>query len=277
MNRKILFSLILTIVSGNALAVGRLASVDLYDRTEQRNLPIYWHQGKAYVVGAPGNEYQITVRNTAGQDVLAVVSVDGVNVVSGETAAIQQSGYVIDSWQQMDIAGWRKSLSRTAAFYFTSLGDSYAARTGRPNHVGVIGAALYRRLPDPVSYAPDYSSPPASGTGAQERERGNDGGRQDTPAPATSAAPRMQEKSLADRAESRYGQIKERDKLGTGHGRSEKSPARYTSFTRATTYPEEVISIYYDSYTNLVALGVIPSFRPREPQPFPGRFVPDPR
>jgi len=71
------------------------------------------------------------------------------------------------------------------------------------------------------------------------------------------------------------------DKLGTGYGRSENSPARYTSFERATSQPEEVLSIYYDSYANLVALGVIPAsppvYRYREPQPFPGRFVPDPR
>ena len=281
MKRKLLFSIILTLASGNALAIGRLASVDLYDRTEHRTLPIYWHNGKAYVVGAPGNEYQITVRNAVAQDVLAVVSVDGVNVVSGETASTQQGGYVIDSWQQMDIGGWRKSLSRTAAFYFTSLGDSYAARTGRPNHVGVIGAALYRRKPDPVSYAPEYLPPPASISGTRDaRERENGSGRAD--APAASAAPRaLQEKSLG-RSESEYGQLRGqlRDKLGTGHGRSENSPARYTSFERSTSHPEEVVSIYYDSYANLRAMGVIPSYpsyRRRDPQPFPGRFVPDPR
>ena len=268
MKRKLLLSIILALATTNALAIGRLASVDLYDRTEQRTLHVYWHQGKAYVVGTPGNEYQITVRNTAGQDVLAVVSVDGVNVVSGETAATPQSGYVIDSWQQMEIAGWRKNLSRTAAFYFTSLGDSYAARTGRPNHVGVIGAALYRRKPDPVSYAPERQAPLSSGSASQERD-----GRPEAPAP--SASPRVQEKSLADRpSENQSGRLE--DKLGTGHGRSESSPARYTSFERATSRPEEIVSIYYDSYANLVVRGVIPSHTWREPQPFPGRFVPDP-
>ena len=272
MKRKLLLSIILALATTNALAIGRLASVDLYDRTEQRTLPVYWHQGKAYVVGAPGNEYQITVRNTAGQDVLAVVSVDGINVVSGETAATQQSGYVIDSWQQMDIAGWRKNLSRTAAFYFTSLGDSYAARTGRPNHVGVIGAALYRRKPDPASYAPESQAPLSSGSGSRERDD-----RADTAAP--SASPRTQEKSHADRpSENQSGRLEEKlaDRLGTGHGRSESSPARYTRFERATSRPEEVVSIYYDSYANLLARGVIPSHTWREPQPFPGRFVPDP-
>ena len=192
MKRKLLFSIALALTTTNALAIGRLASVDVYDRTAQHALPVYWHQGKAYVVGAPGNEYQISLRNTAGEDVLAVVSVDGVNVVSGETASPQQSGYVIDGGQQMDIGGWRKSLSRTAAFYFTSLGDSYAARTGRPNHVGVIGAALYRRKPDPVSYAPEPSAPMASGSA--ERDRGDR-----AEASAQSAPMAMREKSLADR------------------------------------------------------------------------------
>lgn len=275
MKHKLIFTIAIALASSNAFAIGRLASVDLYDRTENRNLPIYWHQGRAYVVGAPGNEYQITVRNMAGQDVLAVVSVDGVNVVSGETASTQQGGYVIDRWQQMDIAGWRKSLSRTAAFYFTSLGDSYAARTGRPNHVGVIGAALYRRKPDAISYAPWPRAPWTSGSSG--RERGDGGERAE--APAQSASPRAMEKSLADRpAESQSGAFTDKlaDRLGTGHGRSETSHARYTSFERATSQPEEVVRIYYDSYANLVARGVIPSHTWREPQAFPDRFVPDP-
>ena len=77
----------------------------------------------------------------------------------------------------------------------------------------------------------------------------------------------MQEKSFADRpSDNPSGRLAE--KLGTGHGRSESSPARYTSFERATSRPEEVVSIYYDSYANLVARGVIPSHAWREPQPF---------
>ncbi len=263
MNRKLLFSIVVALSSPNALAIGHLASIDLYDRTEQRALPIYWHQGNAYVVGSPGNEYQIGVRNATGVDVLAVVSVDGVNVVSGETAAPNQTGYVIDQWQQMDIAGWRKNLSRTAAFYFTSLGDSYAARTGRPNHVGVIGAALYRRKPDPVAYAPELSAPPIA-AGARDRAVPSVQSSEQAP----QAAPSLrEEKSLADRRA---------NTLGTGHGRQETSPARYTTFERATSAPEEIIRIYYDSHANLVARGVIPRQSWREPQPFPGRFVPDP-
>jgi hypothetical protein len=52
---------------------------------------------------------------------------------------------------------------------------------------------------------------------------------------------------------------------------------RYTNFERASNTPDEVITIYYDSYRNLVAQGVIrDSTRLARPNPFPGQFVPDP-
>jgi hypothetical protein len=267
MKRKIFAVIAVALASQQALAIGHLARIDLYDRTEQRTLPIYWHMGNAYVVGSPGNEYQISVRNAAGVDVLAVVSVDGINVVSGETAAPNQTGYVIDQWQQMEIAGWRKNLSRTAAFYFTSLGDSYAARTGRPNHAGVIGAALYRRKPDPVAFAPERSAQ-SDAAGPRDRTESSANSSPQSSAPSSQAAPSHRaEKSQDDRRA---------NTLGTGHGRQEPSPARYTTFERATSSPEEVIRIYYDSHANLVARGVIASQPWRDPQPFPGRFVPDP-
>jgi hypothetical protein len=70
-------------------------------------------------------------------------------------------------------------------------------------------------------------------------------------------------------------------RLGTGHGRSETSVVTYTEFERASATPAEIITIYYDSHRNLVAQGVIPAqslARPDPvPQPFPARFVPDPR
>ena len=66
--------------------------------------------------------------------------------------------------------------------------------------------------------------------------------------------------------------------LGTGHGRDENSQARTVNFERATNMPEEVVTIYYDSRTNLIARGIIQDShrQRREPQPFPARFVPDP-
>ena len=160
-----------------AFAHGRLADISVYDRTEGRWLQVYRHEGRAYVVGKPDHEYRVRVSNRLGEDLLAVVSVDGVNVITGQTAHPSQSGYVISPRGSLEIDGWRKNLSQTAAFYFTSLPDSYAARTGRPDDVGVIGVALFRRKQEPREIPPRISDSAAParaesglGTGHGRRE-----------------------------------------------------------------------------------------------------------
>src|SRR5712664_2964622 len=169
------------ICSGEASALGGLADFTVYDRTEAKRLPVYWHQGRAYVAGKPGNEYQITLRSRLQEDVLAVVSVDGVNVITGETANPAQSGYVLGARASLDIQGWRKNLSQTAAFYFTSLPDSYAARTGRPDDVGVIGVALFRKKAVSPPIGIDRPSPRADAQGrAAEGSIGTGHGRHET-------------------------------------------------------------------------------------------------
>jgi hypothetical protein len=243
-----------------AQAVGRLADICLFDRATGRELPVHWHQGQAWVVGRPGNEYEIRVRNRAGEDLLAVVSVDGVNVVSGETASPRQGGYVVSPWDTTRISGWRKSLGESAAFYFTSLGDSYAGRTGRPDNVGVIGVALFQRKRPP----PPLIDVPHEPWDRSGRERY-------FLEPAAPASPGARQESHAEKL-GRSGAP-----LGTGHGRRESSPVREVEFERRTREPVEIIAIRYDSYRNLVAQGVLhPAPAMRDPNPFPTRFVPDP-
>src|SRR3954466_8103725 len=96
-----------------------LVQVDVYDRTDGAELPVYAKDRRRYVVGTPGHEYALRIRNTTAARVLVVTSVDGVNVISGDTATPSQSGYVLEPWGSVEIAGWRKSLARTAAFFFT--------------------------------------------------------------------------------------------------------------------------------------------------------------
>ena len=250
---RTLFASLALAWSGIVAAHGGLVDVWVYDRTESRRLPVYWHEGRAYVAGKPGNEYQVSLRNRGGEDVLAVVSVDGVNVITGETANPQQSVYVLSPRRAYDIQGWRRSLSQTAAFYFTSIPDSYAGRTGRPDNIGVIGLAVFRKkhVPPtapiaPRSEAPAKQSGDTSGAGSRAAE---------------AASPQRD------------------DRLGTGHGRHETSHTSYTSFERASHAPAEVITLYYDSHQNLLARGIIRQPVPvapwPTPRPFPG-FVPDP-
>jgi len=58
-----------------------------------------------------------------------------------------------------------------------------------------------------------------------------------------------------------------------------ESPETYVGFERASSEPAETVTIYYDSYRNLLARGIIPQTpapaRRPSPNPFPG-FVADP-
>ena len=260
-----------------------LATVEVFDRTTNVALPVYLSGSERWIEGVPGHEYAIRIRNPTGARILAVPSVDGVNTVTGETAAPDQSGYVIDPWGSVEIAGWRKSLSNTAAFYFTSVPDSYAGRTGRPLDVGVIGVAVFReRVPVAFSGRDKIASR------AQEAERG--GPPMAAPAPAAaneqaagaSGLPgKDQAAPLAQPPAPELAAKRRDERLGTGHGRNETSYAQRVAFERATPSPESVIAIRYDRRESLVARGIIPGprYAQRTPSAFPGwtGFVPDPR
>lgn len=284
-------------VAGTAAAVGGIADVTVYDQGAGRALPVYRHEGRLYVVGRPGNEYQIHIHNRTRGEILAVVSVDGVNAVSGETANWHQTGYVLAPHQTLRVKGWRKSLRRIAAFFFTEHANSYAARTGRPQNVGVIGVALFRkRVPADArieqrpprtrgwgraedSPFPDDQDAARTGRdrwyGATEPAPFEDSKREagEAAAEGLPGSARHDAPAATSRAPEAYPAEKS-SSLGTGHGRSRTSPARYTTFERATDRPAEVVAIHYDTYQNLVRLGVIGG--PRIATPFPGQFVPDP-
>ena len=249
----------------SAAATGRLVDVTVLD-AGGRAARVYRHEGRHYIAGQPGTEYRIWLRNRSGADLLAVVSVDGVNAVSGETAGWSQGGYVLGAGQAFDVAGWRKSLERVAAFFFTRHRNSYAARTGRPDNVGVIGVAVFRRRAAPAAaLAP--GAPRSSGEGRVDESGASIGAEgADMPETADGAA-RLRTQHWPPPAH----------RLGTGHGRGVPSVVTYAEFERATDDPAEVVALHYDSYENLVALGAIPAPRLAVPTPFPGEFVPDPR
>jgi hypothetical protein len=253
-----------------AHAEARLVQVDIVDREAGAPLHVWHDHGRPVVAGRPGARYSVRLVNNSGERVLAVVAIDGVNVVSGETAAVSQRGYVLGPWQRTEISGWRKSEDEVAAFEFTSLPDSYAARIGRPQDVGVIGVAVFREAPT-IEVSQARPQPRAQGLAKA------------APAPEPGRAEAAAAATEADAGASRRAQAPvARDRLGTGHGERETSVARVTTFERASAVPAQRVEIRYDSLDNLVAAGIVPPppVAAASPHAFPAdpprAYVPDP-
>ena len=268
MNVKIL-SAALALIATSAVQAGSAVDIEVLARPGYRSalLPSYSFQGQTYVEGRQNQEFRVRLRNKTGERVLAVLSVDGVNAISGETAGLNQAGYVLSPYQTLDVDGWRKSNARTAAFYFTHINDSYAARTGRPDNVGVIGTAVFREMRYQYEYPEHQEYDEYSGSQGESRQKSTGA----APAPTGELA---RSESKAHAQTESHGAP-----MGTGHGRQEYRPSVNVAFEREASV-FEVLNVRYDSRANLIAQGVIPQFRhyqPTVPQAFPqGGFAPDP-
>ena len=252
--KRLLQWLVLSIIVAAPAAQAQV-QLDIVDRHSGSVLRQYQQGDERWIAGLPGHRYAITLRNRSAQRVLAVVSVDGVNVITGDTARPDQSGYVMEPWASTEIKGWRKSKREIAAFEFVALPYSYAARTGRPDDVGVIGVAVFRERSRPAIALEDYRQRAPSAPGY--------------PGAYDKSAPSAQADGYANRQE-----------LGTGHGQREGDRARYVEFERASSRPSQLLRVFYDEPQRLVAMGLMPDPHPYRPNPqrpraFPG-FVPDP-
>jgi hypothetical protein len=277
---KLIASTIAALTSTSAIA-GELVDVQVLGRGGFRSsfIPSFYAQGEQYIEARQGQEFRVRLRNNSSQRVLAVLSVDGVNAITGQTASFDQAGYVLEAYQSMDVDGWRKSNRQTAAFYFTHFSDAYATRTNRPSDLGVIGVAVFQER----SYYSYDSEQPYYHDEYDYRYRGKNVPPPQTTRPAPSAAP------SARSAESAPELARQEDKsfgagapLGTGHGRREYSRSVNVAFDREDSV-SEVTNIRYDSRQNLIAMGVIPSrgYYSHGPRSFPREhssqgFTPDP-
>jgi len=182
---------------------------------------------------------------------------------------------VLDAYQCADINGWRKSQSAIAAFYFTTLADAYATRTGRPDNLGVIGVAFFREMPRPVVWRdrpPKIAENRSDEPGARQEKAAGSVAQDSRAAEAPAPARDQLERSPAAAAPLA--------KMGTGWGRQESSYVQTTRFERESASPNETLAINYDRRENLVAMGILPPQAiARSADPFPAwtpRFAPEP-
>jgi len=231
-------------------------------------LPTYSHQGETFIMGQKEERYILRVHNRSARRVEAVVTVDGLDVIDGKLGAVQKRGYMVPAWGSVDIDGWRLSSEHVAAFRFSSVGASYAGKTGQARNVGVIGVAMFpERIvrPQPRPYVP-YRRTPYPQYNRLDDE-GSLGGMQksEEAAPSASrgaaAAPQSADQdSLAESAPMERERSKKSDNrpgLGTQFGEQVNSDVHEVEFIRASANnPSVVMGVRYNDRRGLISMGI---------------------
>jgi hypothetical protein len=248
-------------------APGSLVGVSV--EVEGRSAPLYAAvdgSGRFYVEARAGARYAIRLASRTRERVGVLVTVDGLNVVSGERVAdlsSRPSGlagrlYVLDPWGETTIRGWRTSLDDVRRFTFVDEKASYAARSGKSNSkMGWIEVAVFRerrvwrqpydRLTEPREEFRDKSEYEAPGTDADAAARSDS-----SEGKARAAAPPLAAESAPA----------PRSYPGTGWGSRVDDHAVVVDFEPETT-PSERQTLRYEYASALYALGVLP--RPYPP------------
>lgn len=240
-------------------------------------LDTYQHRGRFYVQGNTGERYSIRVSNPTDQRVEAVISVDGLDVVDGETANFaSKRGYIVPARGNVNIDGFRVSTQNVAAFRFSSVSASYAARKGKARNVGVVGVAIFAERPQEVLAIPTPFVYRDSENRSQDYR--DDGYREErTRGAHKSAAPT---RSSHDRPSAEAGASvsssdsarghgpadpyqpaptvkRERPGLGTEFGEQRYSAVQFTTFVRANSKkPTAIAELRYNDRDGLQALGI---------------------
>lgn len=114
----------------------------------------YHHNGRIFIEAKEGSEYAIEIKNNEWNRILAVCSVDGLDILNGKPAVEGGPGYVINQLNSSRFDGFRVSDDKVAKFIFDYKGSSYAASKGNgaEKNVGVIGVRLFQEKvkPEPI-------------------------------------------------------------------------------------------------------------------------------
>lgn len=254
----------------------------------------YGHQQKSYVEGRKGQPFSLRFRNNTSSRVLAVISVDGLNVIDGEPATPQSNGYVVEGYSSVEVKGWRKSLQEVAQFLFTERKSSYAGKTEGTDNCGVVGVCvikekvvppspvyIYHVPQEPVHLAPTWVPPSPSGpfhygpmwshyghTTAGNPDSGSDMRVCNYFSAQNSAQSSLSADDLSSALNASLSQVSHN--LGTGWGTNTEDRVNYTNFTRGEI--GATLELFYSDAAGLDAAGIS---RSKEvniavPRAFPG-------
>lgn len=254
--------------SGGEVSLGAV-SVQL--RSHGSSLPHFWHHGQIFVLGRRGQPYSILIRNLTNQRIEVVTAVDGRDVINGQpTRPDIHRGYVLNPYAYVDITGFRTSQHSVAAFRFSSISSSYAARMGGPLYdIGSIRVSVFREH-QPIAYIPHPHPVPF-------RRGAHDGRAEEQRQPATRDADR---EPAPSRAKSAAGMPYHRWRrpfrpphqpgLGTAYGEHQHAPSVFTTFRRASMAPTWQLALRYNNCAGFQNTGIFTRYcRPYHYRPRP--------
>lgn len=238
------------------------------------------HDGQLYVEAPSEGDYTLRLTNNSPSQRLAVVSIDGINVISGKDAGYDGAGFVLRPWESLPIQGWLRSNEKAAAFTFKPSDASYAAGTGRgTKNTGVVGVAVFDEKPVPFAFRPqprrtrrtvieeeidplDVLYRTIRSAVEPTRWNGDEPfyGIPSTLSSTLSADEGPQAKGI--RSASLKGSPTSAgiggsiESLGTGYGQEITQHTRSVTFERATAYPLLVLQVRYATTETLRAWGV---------------------
>ncbi|MDA1335235.1 MAG: hypothetical protein O2794_04515 [bacterium] len=109
-----------------------------------RSVQEFEKDNQVYIEGRIGSQYSIEVKNPCYTRMLAVVTIDGVNVISGKPSSENDHmGYIINGNSSTVIEGFRKDKETVGKFKFCQKSKSYCNEKGLDGNNGVIGVRIY--------------------------------------------------------------------------------------------------------------------------------------
>lgn len=235
--------------------------LDVEVAVDGRAAPLYRApdgSSRLYLEARRGSRYEVRLENRSGERLGVLLTVDGLNAISGERDEWSPGGpgrmYVLGPWEGTAVRGWRRSLDEVRLFTFVDEQASYAARSGKANpRLGWIEVAVYREKRPLVRQEPPRLSPPDGFRGDEARGQADTAGPSESPAPAArdSLLGRRQADAVAEKRLPERG-----SHPGTGWGRAERDPAVVVSFDPCPE-PSERVTLRYEYARELRRLGVL--------------------
>lgn len=254
--------------------------INAHVRVNGRSVREYSHEGLSFIESRHGTNYTIKIGNDNSYRVMVVVSVDGLDVITGKAAEKSNTGYLVDGYSSVEIKGYRISDSESAAFVFSSKGDSYVAQTtGDSRNAGVIGVRVFRekevvkpvQLPKPISSpSPLWPSSPFTSSGPTIGDMACHHPQTYSKSLRSCRPGGCSAQSTFDSTQVSYSSFD----TGTTWGNKQTDKVRSVEFERGDLLVE--MALYYSSRKGLESMGIDLSDSPRIastdtlPKPFGG-------